>query len=108
MGSGFRVWRLGFIELVKCLGAKNVLTESFDRTFWQVSFLNLVSELVSREAGLGWDLGLGFPGLGWLGWARLGAEAGWLGRGRAGWAGLGWAGVLWLTRDGGRSFASGT
>ena len=26
---GFRVWGLGFIEIVKGLGAKNVLTETF-------------------------------------------------------------------------------
>ena len=43
---------------------------SFDRKF----LLNLVFDFMSREAGLGWDLGLGFPTalmfleLGWAGW----------------------------------------
>ena len=35
--------------------------------------MNLGFELVSREAGLGWDLGLGFP-LAGLGWAGLGQD----------------------------------
>ena len=43
--------------------------------------MKLVFELVSWEAGLGWDLELGFP---------LGTGLGWLGYGD--WAGLGWAG----------------
>ena len=51
---------LGFIEIVKGLGANNVLSETFfvDRNvfFWN-HILNL---------GLG--AGLGWAGLGWLGW----------------------------------------
>ena len=65
------VWGSGiaaFIEIVKGLGAKNVLTESFDRnvltgfpfetTFWK--------NWVVGAGGWGWGLGLG-AGAGW-GW----------------------------------------
>ena len=65
---GFR--GLGFIEIVKGLGAK-VLTESFGQFFFWNHILHL---------GLGWA-GLGWAGLGWAG---------------LGWAGLGWAGLGWL------------
>ena len=57
---------MGFIEIVKGLGANNVLTETFwakvlGETFWAVFFWNHILHL-----GLG-------AGLGWAGgWAGLG------------------------------------
>ena len=98
--SFLRVSVLGFIEIVKGLGAK-VLCESFDRKFWAVFFLEPYSE--SGSAGLGWA-GLGWAGLDGLdragpGWAGLLGGLGWAGLGWAGagaglgWAGLGWAGL---------------
>ena len=92
--SFLRVSVLGFIEIVKGLGAK-VLCESFDRKFWAVFFLEPYSE--SGSAGLGWAGldGLDRAGLGcWAGWAGLGWGWGW-GWAGLGWAGLGWAGLLW-------------
>ena len=68
----FRVQGLGFIEIVKGLGANNVLGE----TFWPVFFLNHILHL-KLGAGQG-----GGAGLGWaLGW---GAGPGFGGPGRAG------------------------
>ena len=107
-------------EIVKGLGANNVLGE----TFWpkrfgrKFCFLNHILHLglgaglgwagrpglVAGWAGLGWrGLELGAGGAGWgggwgWGWAgRLGAGVGWL---AAGWAGLGgWAGLAgWALR----------
>ena len=77
LGSGFRVLGFGFIEIVKGLGAKNVLTEGFDRVFLLEPYF---------ESG-GWAVGwaVGWAGLGWAG---------------LGWAGLGWAGLGWAGRAG--------
>ena len=109
---------LGFIEIVKGLGAKvlcesfvrkfcaKVLCESFGRKFWAVFFLE-----PHFESGAGCWVGLGggvgLAGLGWkvgcVGWGgRLGLGAGlgcgldcWAGLSGLGWAGLGWAGLGW-------------
>ena len=87
----------GFIEIVKGLGAKNVLTETFwpkvlTETFWPKALTESFDRKFYKEPcfefggpGLG-CAGLGCLGLGWagLGWAGLGLEMG------CG-AGLGWA-----------------
>ena len=102
----------GLLEIVKGLGANNVLGESFGakrfgrnvlgETFWaKVFFLEPhFASWAGCWAGLGWP---GLAGLGWagLGWALLGCWAagllGWRGGGAGlGWKGLGWAGVGWM------------
>ena len=74
-----RVTNLGFIEIVKGLGAKNVLTESFDRNVLTAFFFwNHVLSLVGRGWAAAW-LGLGWwDSLGESvgGWGRLGAAEG--------------------------------
>ena len=86
LASGSPVsWSFGFIEIVKGLGANNVLTESLDR--------NVLCETLSFANHV-----LGIAGGGLLGgcWAAagLGGAGGWAGLG-LGWAGLGWAGLGW-------------
>ena len=113
---------LGFIEIVKGLGANNVLGE----TFWakrfgrKFFFWNHILHLglgagqgwaglgwAGGWAGAGWLAGLGWAGLGWAGLGLLGRKyagllgwaaglLGWGGGGNLGWAGLGWAGVGWV------------
>ena len=74
---------LGFIEIVKGLGANNVLCESFGQFFFWNHILTL-----GLGAGLGW-----VEGLGWLGWA--GKWAVWAGGGAGGQGWGGWtAGLL--------------
>ena len=85
---------LGFIEIVKGLGANNVLCESFGQFFFWNHILTL-----GLGAGLGWVEGLGW--LGWAGkWAVWAGGGGW-GPGLGGldcWASAwigGWAGLCW-------------
>ena len=85
---------LGFIEIVKGLGANKFCAKVLGETF----FFGTTFCIWGRV--LGWA-GLGWAGLGWAGWAGLGwAGLGWAGLGWAGlgWAGLGWAGLVCLHR----------
>ena len=101
----------GFIEIVKGLGANNVLGESFGRNVLGESFffwnhiLHLGLGAGQGWAGLGWAGGwaglAGWAGLGWAGpagllgcWAAGVGGLGWDGLGWAGWAGVGWAAGL--------------
>ena len=85
---------MGLIEIVKGLGANNVLCESFVRKFCAKRFVRkfcakvLGSFFLNHILNLGLGAGLGWvEGLGWLGWA--GKWAVWAGGGGPG--GLGWA-----------------
>ena len=104
---------LGFIEIVKGLGANNVLCETFCakrfvRKFWAKRFgRNVLGSFFFGTTFCiwGWVLGWagGWAGLGWvLGWVGAGLGAGWAGGwswegwGVGGWGAGGWLGAgLW-------------
>ena len=99
---------LGFIEIVKGLGANKFWAKVLGETFWAKRFFFgtifcIWGWALGRVEGLGWA-GLGWPGLGaglawlvWLGWARAegwGWGLGGLGAGGWGLGGVGLAGYL--------------